>query len=162
MTKESQTKPNKWLIILGPSITVFLIALGFVWWDRGAFPGFRPTLYERSITEISLNDRGVRLKGMARYDIKTKQLDDHDQLMYYIFPLVPLDDINSKTIHVMVRSKIPPDDLAMIEERTVEGVTKPPTRIITTDLRRSWMRLGYRFDKRFVLVDSFDDELKNP
>ena len=161
MTKETHLKYKKWLMTLGPSALVIGIALGFYRWDRGAFPGFRPAIYDKSITDLSLNDRGVRLKGMARYDIKTKQLDEDDQLMYYIFPLVPLDDINTKTIHVFVRSKIPPDDLAMIEERTIEGVTKPPARIISNDLRRSWMRLGYQLDKRFVLVDSFDDNLKN-
>ena len=154
MTKEAQANRKKWLIILGPSVLVLLGAVGFFWWDRGAPPGFRPTIYDRSITEISLNDRGVRLKGMARYDINTKQLDENDEIMYYIFPLVPLDDINTKTIHVFVRSTIPPDELAMIEERTIEGITRPPARIISNELRRSWMRLGYRLDKRFVLVDS--------
>ena len=75
MAKDIQPNRKKWVIILGPSILVLLIALGFYSWDRGALPGFRPTIYERSITEVTLNDRGVRLRGMARYDINTKQLD---------------------------------------------------------------------------------------
>ncbi len=159
MAEENKTKNQKLFFIFAPSIVVILSAIGFFWWDRGAFPGFRPTLYERPIQEITLNDRGVRLHGMARYDIKTTQKNDDDEILYYIFPLFPLDDINNKTINVMVRSKIPPDSLATIEERIIEGTTKPPTRVISKDLRISWMNLGYSFNKKFVLVDSFDDSL---
>ena len=55
----------KTFVLIFPPILCCLSYIGFVWWERGALPGFRPTIYDREIEELSLNDRGVRVHGWA-------------------------------------------------------------------------------------------------
>jgi hypothetical protein len=144
------------LVLIGPAALAGLGAIGFIWWERGAPPGFRPRIHDVGIGEINRDHRGVRLQGMARYDIRSRQEDPNGGPTHYLFPMVPKDEINTKLIRVMVRTKKPPDGMANLEEMTVEGIARPPGRLVPRDLQLSWMKRGYEFDSKFVLVMAFD------
>lgn len=147
-----QRKLALWIFILGTS-SIVLGGLGFYWWDNGALPGFKPTLVDVSIAEISLDNRGVRIAGMARHDVRIKQ--EIQGVVWYVYPLVPKDKINTKFIKVMVLTTIPPDSMATIEERTIEGIARPPGRLIPKEIYESWRGEGYTFEDRVVLIEEF-------
>ena len=102
-------------VLLGSTLAVSVASVGFIWWDRGAPPGFKPTLVPVDIDTINRNHRGVRIHGMARHDIRIQQKNNNDPNdITYVFPLVPSDDINTTFIRVMVRTSQKPDDMATI------------------------------------------------
>jgi len=145
-------------IVGGSMLLTAATTIGFIWWDRGAPPGFKPTLVDVSIADINRNHRGVRIHGMARHDIKIKQTNSSDPSdIAYVFPLVSADDINSNFIRVMIRTTQAPDEMATIEEMTIEGLARPPGRLINSEVIESWQNKGYEFDPKFVLVEHFTD-----
>lgn len=145
------------LVILLLGIIIPIVAwLAFVRWDTGAFPGFVPELVDVTTENINREHRGVRIHGMARFDVKFKQ--KIGEKTYYVFPLVSKEDMNSKTIRVMVLSPTPPGELIGIEERTVEGIARPPGRLMPRDIINSWQDLGYQFDEKFVMVHELERE----
>ena len=144
------------LVLVGPAALAGLGAICFIWWERGAPPGFRPKVHDVEIGEINRNHRGVRLHGMARYDIRSQHKGEDGEQTYYLFPLVPKDRLNTKMIRVMVRTTSPPDGMANLEEMTIEGLARPPGRLVPRDLQLAWMKRGYEFDRKFVLVMAFD------
>ena len=144
-----------WIFVLG--VSGFIAAgLGFYWWDRGALPGFKPTIVDVSIEDINLDYRGVRVEGMARHDVKITQQVSGEK--WFVYPLVPKDNINTKFIKVMVMTKVPPDSMATIEERSVVGLAKPPGRLIPKEIYESWRGEGYTFEDRVVLIEEFPKE----
>ena len=144
------------LLLLGPPALIGVIAFGVIWWDRGAPPGFLPTVHEVSVRDLNRNHRGVKVEGMARYDIRIKQESEDKSTTHYLYPLMPPDDINSKQINVMVRSKIAPERNVDMERLSIEGLARPPGLIITQEVVDAWREEGYKFEKKFVLIDSFD------
>lgn len=145
-------------IFFGSAILFSSIAIGFVWWDRGAFPGLKPEIFDVEVLEINRNHRGVRLHGMVRHDVKIKQRDQTSNTIAYVYPMMPMNDMNSTMIHVMIRTHVAPDSMAMIEERTIEGLARPPGRALGKDVIEAWRAKGYEFAPKFVLVDEFEDE----
>lgn len=147
---------RKTLWMLG--ITTFLLTsgiLGFIRWDRGAFPGFKPTIEEVTIETINRNHRGVLIHGMARHDLRiTEKLGDDT---WHIYPLLAKEKMNSKEIHVMVLTRKEPDSVATIEERTVEGLAQPPGRYVPASIKKSWEDRDYSFSPKFVLIKEFYD-----
>ena len=144
-----------WIFVGG--ISGFIVAvLGFYWWDRGALPGFQPTIVDVSIEDINLDYRGVRVEGMARHDVKITQQVSGEK--WFVYPLVPKDNINTKFIKLMVMTKVPPDSMATIEERSNVGLAKPPGRLIPKEIYESWRAEGYTFEDRVVLVEEFPKE----
>ncbi len=150
----NQQKLALWIFVGGISLFV-CGGLGFYWWDRGALPGFKPTIEDVSIEDISLDYRGVRVHGMARHDVKISQKLGEDT--WYVYPLVPKDDMNTKFIKVMIMTPVQPDTMATIEERTVVGLAKPPGRLIPKEIYESWRGEGYSFEDRVVLIEEFVD-----
>jgi hypothetical protein len=150
-----QKKLAVWIFVLG--VGGFISAgLGFYWWDRGALPGFKPTIVDVSIEDINLDYRGVRINAMARHDVKITQQVSGEK--WFVYPLVPKDNINTKFIKVMVMTQVPPDSMASIEERTVIGLAKPPGRLIPKEIYESWRGEGYTFEDRVVLIEEFPEE----
>ena len=141
-----------WIFVLGVS-GFTLAGLGFYWWDRGALPGFKPTIEPVSIEDITLDYRGVEVEGMARHDVKITQQVSGEK--WYVYPLVPKDDMNKKVIKVMIMTQVKPDSMATIEERTIIGLAKPPGRMIPKDIYESWRGEGYTFEDRIVLIEEF-------
>ena len=145
-----------WIFIGGMS--AFIAAgLGFYWWDRGALPGFQPTIVDVSIEDINLDYRGVRVEGMARHDVKITQQVSGEK--WFVYPLVPKDNINTKFIKVMVMTKVPPDSMATIEERSIVGLAKPPGRLVPKEIYEAWRAEGYTFEDRVVLIEEFPKEV---
>jgi hypothetical protein len=157
MENPNRTPFQNAIMVFGPALIIGAIALGIYVWDRGALPGFRPTIVDVEIEDINYDDyRGVRIKGMARYDVRVKQTVP-DGPTYMVFPVVPLDEPNSEYIMVMVRSTKIPDALYGMEEITVEGFVRPPGRLIDKEIMLAWMDEGYVFDDKFVLIEAYDD-----
>ena len=94
---------------------------------------------------------------MARHDVRIRQKDQNSGKISYVYRLMPVDKMNSTMIKVMIRTTIPPDEIATIEKRTIEGLARPPGRAITGDVIRSWQDRGYDFEEKFVLVEEFVD-----
>ena len=157
MNSVSNKSSKSLLFIFGPASLIAIIALGIYVWDRGAFPGFRPKIVPVGIEDINYNDyRGVKIEGMARYDIRIKQ-SLPDGKTYMVFPVVPLDKPNSKFIDVMVRSTKIPEGIYGMEEVVIEGFVRPPGRLINKEIMLAWMDEGYIFDNHFVLIEAYDD-----
>ncbi|MEC8276398.1 MAG: hypothetical protein VX026_01700 [Myxococcota bacterium] len=154
-TQGSSLKKN--LLLISPTLIILGVFLGIYVWDRGAFPGFRPTIVDVAIEDINYDDyRGVRITGMARYDVRVKQTIPNGPT-YMLFPVVPLEDPNSKYIMVMIRSTKIPDSLYGMEELTVEGFARPPGTLVDKEIMLAWMDEGFVFDDKFVLVEAYDD-----
>ena len=143
-----------WIFIVGVGSLVSGV-LGFIWWDRGALPGFKPDIVDVTVDSVNWNNRGVKISGMARHDIRIKQ--DIRGTTWHVYPLVPTDDMNAKIISVMVMTTTPPDKRAMIEERTLEGLARPPGRLISPEIYKSWRNAGYEFEDRITLIEEYID-----
>ena len=139
--------------------------LGFSIWHKGALPWNNPDLVDVSIEEISLDNRGVRISGIALHkpkvyqnvQIKTGCSGYSGEKTYYVFPLI--EDLTSRRIKVMVRtSKPPPDDLVEKSRVTVAGIAYPPGRFINNDIRSKWEAKGYFIDNELVLVEELEEE----
>jgi len=142
----------KKLLLFMLSCVLLLISLrvAFVWWDRGAPPGFQPEIVDVTLDTITRNHRGVRITGMARYDVRIKVGEN------YIYPLMNLKKFNKKTIKVMISSPKKPSRLASLEEMTVEGLARPPGGVVNQEVYNAWRRKGFEFTEKFVLVESFE------
>ena len=153
-----QPKQKALSIVFGSMLAMATATIGFIWWDRGAPPGFKPTLVDVTIDTINRNHRGVRIHGMARHDIRIQQKNSDDPTdISYVFPLVPLTKINTDYIRVLIRTTNKPDSMATIEEMTVEGLARPPGRLVNREIIESWENRGYEFDPKYVLIEQFVD-----
>lgn len=145
------------LVILGPFFFVACIAIGLVWWFRGAPPGFRPTPVERTPDQVSLDDRGVKVVGTAHYPVHLKQTSKDQETTWYLFPLFNKGDTMGRRIHVMVRTTHRPDPILGFEDMTVEGLARPPGMLVPSAAREALEQKGYTFDPDFVLIEEWDD-----
>lgn len=145
------------LVVLGPILVVALAALGFVWWERGAPPGFRPTPVDVTVDSISRDNRGVTLTGTAHLQARLKQTSSGSDEVWYLYPLMSKGDTTGKDIHVMLRTTVKPNDLYGFEDRTVTGFARPPGRLVTRDVREALLQKGYSFDEDYVLVEEWAD-----
>lgn len=143
------------LTILGPIMLVGAIVVGVVWWDRGAPPGFRPPVVDVTVEELSYDHRGVRVEGTAHYGLRIQQKEGDKE--YILYPLMPRGDTTGKIIRAMVRTTRLPDRLVGIEDVTVEGLARPPGRLVPRSVVEALLARGYAFEEDFVLVLEFED-----
>ena len=143
--------------MLGPFLVVVCGAIGLIWWDRGAPPGFNPTPHPTEIEAVTRNHRGVQLKGTAHYVVRmTQKMKGGDH--FWVFPLMKQGDTLSRTIKVLVRTPRGPDDLVTFEDLTIDGLVRPPGRLFTPDIRDNFEERGYLFEDDFVLLEPFNIE----
>ena len=142
------------LTILGPFFLVVGVTVGIIWWDNGAPPGFRPPVKDVSVTEITRENRGVRLQGTAHYELRIQQKEGDD--LYMIYPLFPPGDTMGRDVRVLVRTRRVPDRLVGYEDVTVEGLARPPGRLVPGAVIDALLDRGYSVQEDFVLVNEFD------
>jgi len=145
------------LTVLVPFIVVVGGTLGIIWWDRGALPGMRPTVHDVTVQNISRDDRGVRVRGTAHYSVRLQQRNEDRTETWYLFPLMAKGDLNNKDVRVIVRTSREPDSLYSFEDLQVEGLARPPGRLVPIQARDALFHEGYMLDDGFVLIEAFED-----
>lgn len=144
------------LTVLGPILVVGLAALAFVWWERGAPPGFRPEAVEVTVDTISRDNRGVRISGTAHLQARLRQTAGGET--FYVYPLLAKSDTLGREIHVLLRTQVEPDDLYGFEDRTIEGFARPPGNLVDRTVKDTLLKKGYHFTEDFVLVEEWPPE----
>lgn len=142
------------IAVLVPFCLVASAAIGVVWWDRGAPPGFNPTPHPVELAEITRDHRGVRLTGTAHYEVRLRQKMEGGDV-YTLFPLMKSGDTMSREIKVLVRTQRTPEDMVTYEDMVVDGLARPPGRLVSPDVRDKLEEGGYHFAEGFVLVEAF-------
>ncbi|MDP6932837.1 MAG: hypothetical protein QGG40_07960, partial [Myxococcota bacterium] len=145
------------LVLVGPPLLVFSVAIGVVWWDRGAPPGFRPPVQDIEIRDLNRDHRGVRLAGTGHYTVRIRQGDDDDE-SWHLFPLFPEGDLAPGEIRAMIRTQVEPEPYTDFEDIVVEGLARPPGHLVPRSAREALLQRGYVFHERFVLVEAFDED----
>ncbi len=146
------------LTILGPFLLVAGATVGIIWWDRGAPPGFRPTVHDVTVAELTRDHRGVRVKGTGHYELRIRQTDSESGRVWHLYPLFPLGDTMGREISVLVRTRREPDRLAGYADVTVEGLARPPGHIVPRSIIEALLEKGYHFTSDYVLIEEFDDD----
>lgn len=145
------------LAVLMPMSVVAVGAIGFFWWDRGAPPGFRPTLVDVAPSEITYDHRGVRLSGTAHYAGKLVQRSGSGARTWYMYPVLARGDTMGRYVEVVVRTTREPDPMLGFEDVVVEGLARPPGSIVGPGAREAMIEAGYELDEKLVLVEAYDD-----
>jgi len=154
----AEVKVKKLLVaVLSPVLLVSAVAVGVVWWDRGAPPGFRPSLVDVTPDQISYDNRGVRLSGTAHYAVRLTQKASKGDRVWHLFPVLPLGDTMSRHVRVVVRTEREPDPMLGFEDVEIEGLARPPGAIIGPQVREALIQAGFELDEKLVLVEAFDD-----
>lgn len=143
--------------ILIPGLLVIAAAIGIIWWDRGAPPGFRPKVVDVRPGEITYDHRGVRLIGTAHYPIRLTQKGGSSGQTWWVFPVLERGDTTGRFARVLVRTPHEPDPMLSLEDVSIEGLAKPPGSIIGPDVRQALTEAGYELDDKIVLVEAFED-----
>jgi hypothetical protein len=142
--------------VLGPFVAVFGTALGIYCWNNGAPPGFRPAAEAVTIAAITRDHRGVAIGGTAHLETRIEQTSGDE--IWWIFPLFPQRDTLGREIKVLVRSRTEPDAFYSFTEMRIEGMARPPGRLVPRSARDAFQRDGYSLAEDFVLVEQFDPE----
>ena len=142
-------------VFLGSGIVSGLLILGYATYDRGALPGMNPTPVETPFTALSLDNRGVRVKGTAHYPVQLQMSGGlPGDGPVYIFPLFGPGDTTGKEVRLLVLSHQRPDPMLGFEDRTIEGLIRPSINRVPQGVRDQLTMLGYRFaDEVLVLLD---------
>ncbi len=140
--------------VLIPFAIVATSVVGYVWWDRGAPPGFNPTPHPVSVSDITRSHRGVRVQGTAHFVVRMHQTMPDGQRIW-VFPVMEPGDTLGREIKVLVRSKTGPDKLTTFEDMTIEGLARPPGRLVDPKTREVFLEGGYDFADGYVLVERF-------
>ncbi|MAY81885.1 MAG: hypothetical protein CL930_14035 [Deltaproteobacteria bacterium] len=140
--------------VLGPCGAVAAATIGFIWWERGAPPGFNPTPHPVTVSSINRENRGVRIRGTAHYEVRLRQKME-DGSVYYIFPLMKAEDTLGREIKVLVRAERMPDAMTTYEDMEVDGLARPPGTKVGPKTRESLLDGGYHFAEGYVLVEAF-------
>ena len=142
--------------VIPPVVLVLAVTVGVIWWDRGAPPGFRPTIHDVAVSEVSREHRGVRVNGTAHYPVRLRLTREGGETLF-LFPIFEKGDTSSREISVMVQTTRAPDELLGFEDMTVEGLARPPGAEVPRDARQALEQAGYYFTEDFVLIQAFDD-----
>jgi len=145
------------LAVLIPFVAVAGLTIGFVWWDRGAPPGFNPTPHPVTVGEVTRDHRGVRIRGTAHFVVRINQTMT-DGETYWLFPLMEPGDTLSREIKVLVRAQRSPDHLVSFEDLIVDGLARPPGRLVDPKARETFLDGGYDFLEGYVVVEAFHIE----
>ena len=143
------------IAVLVPFFLVAGGAIGLWWWDRGALPGFDPTPHPVEVAEVTRNHRGVRLAGTAHYEVRLRQRMRGGET-YAIFPFMKTGDTMTREIRVLVRTQRMPEDMVTYEDLVVDGLARPPGRLVSPEIMEQLEAGGYHFADDFVLVEAFD------
>ena len=143
--------------VLIPFFAVAAGAVGIIWWDRGAPPGFNPTPHPTAFSEVNRNHRGVRLEGTAHYVVRLTQTMESGEV-FWVFPFMKRGDTLTRDIKVLVRTPREPEDMVTFEDLTIDGLVRPPGRLVTPDIRDKLEDRGYLFEDGFVLLEPFNIE----
>jgi len=143
--------------VLIPFLAVLGGAVGLIWWDRGAPPGFNPTPHPTEISEITREHRGVRLKGTAHYEVRLSQTMEGGEV-FWIFPFMKQGDTLSREIRVIVRTPRKPEHMVTFEDLTIDGLARPPGRLISPEIQDKLEDGGYDFAEGFVMIEPFHIE----
>lgn len=144
------------LAVLGPILLVALAALAFVWWERGAPPGFRPEAVDVDVESITRDHRGVRISGTAHLQARLRQTAGGET--FYVYPLLPKSDTLGREIHVILRTTVQPNDLYGFEDRSIEGFARPPGNVVDRTVKKALQKKGYHFTEDFVLIEEWAPE----
>jgi hypothetical protein len=143
------------LLAMIPILGVVGSAIAFEWVDRGAPPGFRPPLVDVDVSAVTRANKGVRLHGTAHYlGIRQTVSGGPD---HYVFALFPTGDMESRSIHVLVRTTRKPEELADYANITIEGLAREPGYEIPATTIDAIRKRGYTLEQDAVLVDEFVD-----
>lgn len=158
--ERSQRHPHRpmrtLLLVVGvPIFGVLGSAIAFEWIDRGAPPGFRPPLVDLDVSQVTRANKGVRVRGTAHYlGIRQTVSGGPD---HYVFALFPTGDMESRSIHLLVRTTRVPEELADYANITVEGIAREPGYEIPATTIDAIRKRGYTLEQDAVLVDEFAD-----
>ena len=142
------------IAVLVPFCVVVGAVVGLIWWDRGAPPGFDPTPHPVAISDVTRDHRGVRLTGTAHYEVRLRQKMQGGEV-FVLFPLMKSGDTMSREIKVLVRTQRSPEDMVTYEDVVVDGLARPPGRLVSPDVKDKLEDGGYHFADGFVLVEAF-------
>ncbi len=143
------------IAVLVPFFLVAGGAIGLWWWDRGAPPGFNPTPHPVAVADVTRDHRGVRLTGTAHYEVRLRQKMRGGET-YVLFPLMKSGDTMTREIHVLIRTQRVPEDMVTYEDLVVDGLARPPGRLVSPEIMEQLEAGGYHFTERFVLVEAFE------
>jgi hypothetical protein len=139
-----------------PILGVLGAAVAFAWIDRGAPPGFRPPVVPIELSEVTRDSKGVRLVGTAHY-LGIRQTVSGGGPDHYVFALFPTGDTQSRSIHVLVRTTRPPEDLLDYADITVEGLARAPGYEIPVTTIEAIRKRGYTLEHDAVLIEELVD-----
>ena len=142
------------IAVLVPFFVVVGVVVGLIWWDRGAPPGFDPTPHPVAISDVTRDHRGVRLTGTAHYEVRLRQKMQGGEV-FVLLPLMKICDTMSREIKVLVRTQRTPEDMVTYEDMVVDGLARPPGRLVSPDVKDKLEDGGYHFADGFVLVEAF-------
>ena len=115
-------------------------------------------MHDVAISEITRDHRGVRVHGTAHYGVQVRQQTADGEQAWTLFPLFEKGDVEGRQIRVMIRTTREPDQLYSYEELTVEGLARPPGRLVPSNTQESLLKMGYDFAEGFVLIEEFDED----
>ena len=144
------------LTIVGPFVLVIAATVGFIWWERGAPPGFRPESIDVDVSTINRDHRGVRIRGTGHLQARVRQESGEDT--WYLYPLLPPGDTLGREVRVLLRTQTKPDDLYGFEERTVEGFARPPGNLIDRVVLSTLEKNDYILMDDFVVVEEWPND----
>jgi hypothetical protein len=137
-----------------PILAIVVGAVAYEWIDRGAPPGFRPTAVPMEVGAVTREHKGVHLEGTAHYlGIRQTTSGGVD---YYVFPLFPPGDTQSRSVHVLVRTTTAPEALLDFANVAIEGLARTPSYEIPVKTIESIRRRGYVLEDDYVLIEAFD------
>ena len=62
----------------------------------------------------------------------------------------------------MVRTRREPNGFYGFEDLTVEGLARPPGRLVPRQARETLLAKGYVFDDHYVLIEEFEQDSPEP
>ena len=148
------------LTVLFPFFLVAASALGYHYWDTGALPGMQPTFHPVTVADIDAEDRGVRIRGTAHYQVRLHQSFE-DGERWLVFPLTKPGDTLEREIKVIVRSQHVPEELVSFEDLEIDGLARPTGRRIGPQIVDALKAEGYTFAERVILVEAMAVRGKN-
>lgn len=145
------------LTVILPCSFVALVGVSLWTWERGALPGMRPEAVEVSVSDITKDHRGVRIRGTAHLGVKLKQTAAGSDTIWWVYPFTEPGQTHERLVKVVVRTTIRPDPVLGFEDRTIEGFARPPGRLLPRDAREALERKGYELDDDIMLVEEWVD-----
>jgi hypothetical protein len=142
------------LAVFLPFLAVAGGAVGLIWWDRGAPPGFNPTAHPTPLSALTRDHRGVQVKGTAHYEVRLSQTMEGGDV-FWVFPLMLPGDTSDREIRALVRTSRKPEHMVTYEDLTIDALVRPPGRLITPDVQDKLEEGGYHFADGFVLLEPF-------